>query len=72
MKKFIVLALLITNIFANIIELDGVTESQNEKIISSKMMGYITKVNVNEGDSVKKEIFYTKLIQQELHMIVIF
>lgn len=59
MKKFIVLALLITNIFANIIELDGVTESQNEKIISSKMMGYITKVNVNEGDSVKKgDILY--------------
>jgi RND family efflux transporter MFP subunit len=59
MKKLLIITLFLTNIFANQLELDGITESQNEKIISSKMMGYITKVNVNEGDNVKKgEILY--------------
>ena len=59
MKKLLIITLFLTNIFANQLELDGITESQNEKIISSKMMGYITKVNVNEGDNVKKgDILY--------------
>ena len=59
MKKLLIITLFLTNIFANQLELDGVVESQNEKIISSKMMGYITKVNVNEGDNVKKgDILY--------------
>ena len=54
MKKLLILAIFTINIFANSLQLDGIVESQNEKVISSKMMGYITKVYVNEGDSVKK------------------
>lgn len=54
MKKLLILAIFTLNIFANSLQLDGTVESQNEKVISSKMMGYITKVYVNEGDSVKK------------------
>lgn len=54
MKKLLTLFILATNLFANSLELDGIVQSQNEKVISSKMMGYITKIYVNEGDSVKK------------------
>ena len=54
MKKLLILAIFTINIFANSLQLDGIVESQNEKVISSKMMGYITKIYVNEGDSVKK------------------
>ncbi|QKF73499.1 RND family efflux system, membrane fusion protein [Aliarcobacter faecis] len=54
MKKLLFLAIFTLNIFANTLQLDGIVESQNEKVISSKMMGYITKIYVNEGDSVKK------------------
>ena len=59
MRFLILIFLTFSTIFANSLELDGIVESQNEKIISSKMMGYITKIYVNEGDSVKKgEILY--------------
>ncbi len=54
MRKLLFLAIFTLNIFANTLQLDGIVESQNEKVISSKMMGYITKIYVNEGDSVKK------------------
>lgn len=54
MKKLLFLAIFTLNIFANTLQLDGIVESQNEKVISSKMMGYVTKIYVNEGDSVKK------------------
>ncbi|MFV7790232.1 efflux RND transporter periplasmic adaptor subunit [Aliarcobacter lanthieri] len=54
MKKLLTLFILAINLFANSLDLDGIVQSQNEKIISSKMIGYITKIYVNEGDSVKK------------------
>ncbi len=53
-NKLIFLTLFISSAFANSLELDAIVESQNEKVISSKMMGYIKKVYVNEGDIVKK------------------
>lgn len=53
--KFLFLILLsLTQLLSSYLELDGVVESQNEKIISSRVMGNITKVYVNEGDIVKK------------------
>lgn len=42
-----------TNVL-NAIELSGTVISDNEKIITSRYMGFITKVYVNEGDFVKK------------------
>ncbi|MBL3519087.1 efflux RND transporter periplasmic adaptor subunit [Arcobacter lanthieri] len=54
MKKLLTLFILAINLFANSLDLDGIVQSQNEKIISSKMIGYITKIYVNEGDNVKK------------------
>ncbi|WP_320034257.1 efflux RND transporter periplasmic adaptor subunit [Halarcobacter sp.] len=56
MKKsilFLVLLFLsITNLWA--LELSGTVISDNEKIITSRYMGFIKKVYVNEGDFVKK------------------
>lgn len=53
--RFLFLILLsLTQLLSSYLELDGVVESQNEKIISSRVMGNITKVYVNEGDIVKK------------------
>ncbi len=72
MRFLILIFLTFSTIYANSLELDGIVESQNEKIISSKMMGYITKIYVNEGDSVKRVKFYTKLTQQIFCTRVIF
>lgn len=59
MRFLTLIFLTLSTIFANSLELDGVVVSQNEKIISSKMMGFITKVYFNEGDMVKKgQILY--------------
>ncbi|QKF82273.1 efflux RND transporter periplasmic adaptor subunit [Halarcobacter ebronensis] len=54
-KLFIIISILvvsITNLFS--IELSGTVISDNEKIISSRYMGFIKKVYVHEGDFVKK------------------
>ena len=47
-----ILSLTITNLFS--IELSGTVISDNEKIISSRYMGFIKQVYVNEGDFVKR------------------
>jgi len=54
MKKIIIFLLFfsITNLVA--IELSGTVISDNEKIITSRYMGYIKNVYANEGDFVKK------------------
>lgn len=55
--SFLSTLLLISNI--NAIELSGTVISDNEKIITSRYMGFIKKVHVNEGDFVKKgELLY--------------
>ena len=47
------------NLLANQIELSGTVISDNEKIITSRNMGYIKEVYVNEGSNVKKgDILY--------------
>ena len=47
------------NLLANQIELSGTIISDNEKIITSRNMGYIKEVYVNEGSNVKKgDILY--------------
>lgn len=55
-KLVLVILLVITNTFLNAktIELSATVISDNEKIITSRFMGYIKNVNVNEGDFVKK------------------
>ncbi|WP_417331993.1 efflux RND transporter periplasmic adaptor subunit [Halarcobacter sp.] len=53
MKKILILTiLLIINLQA--LEISGTVISDNEKVITSKFIGLIKKVNVKEGDFVKK------------------
>lgn len=56
MRKHLI-SLLITlssTIALNALELSGTVISDNEKIITSRYMGFIKKVHINEGDFVKK------------------
>ena len=58
MKKILILTILLV-ININALEISGTVISDNEKIITSKFMGLIKKVNVKEGDFVKKgQILY--------------
>ncbi len=55
MKKIIILMLLVTAyINASGFELAGTVVSDNKKMLTSRYMGFITEVNVAEGDYVKK------------------
>ena len=55
MKKIILGLLILLNIsFAQTIELSSTVISDNEKYITSRYMGFIKKVGVNEGDIVKQ------------------
>lgn len=59
MLKLLILIIICVNLFANQLELSGVVVSDNEKMITSRNMGYIKSVNVDEGSSVKKgQILY--------------
>lgn len=59
MIKLILPTVLCLNLFASQIELDGTVVSDNEKMITSRNMGYIKEVFVSEGSSVKKgDILY--------------
>lgn len=56
MNKFLLILsiFLITNLNARELDLSASVISDNEKIISSRNMGYIKTIKVSEGDSVKK------------------
>jgi RND family efflux transporter MFP subunit len=53
-KSILIICITSLTIFANNIELSGTVISDNEKIITSRSMGYIKKVYVNEGSFVKR------------------
>ena len=54
MIRILILIILCINLYANQVELSGSVVSDNEKMITSRNMGYIKSVNVDEGSSVKK------------------
>lgn len=60
MLKLLIPTIIISvNLFANQLELSGTVVSDNEKMITSRNMGYVKSVNVDEGSSVKKgQILY--------------
>ena len=59
MIKIILTTIFCVNLFANQLELSGTVISDNEKIITSRNMGYIKEVYVSEGSNVKKgDILY--------------
>ena len=54
MIKIILTTIFCVNLFANQLELSGTVISDNEKIITSRNMGFIKEVYVSEGSNVKK------------------
>jgi membrane fusion protein, multidrug efflux system len=59
MIKILLTTIFCVNLFANQLELSGTVISDNEKIITSRNMGYIKDVYVQEGSTVKKgDILY--------------
>jgi len=55
MKKIIILAFILANILnAAALELSGSVVSDNQKMITSRYMGFIKNMKVSEGDIVKK------------------
>ncbi|QKF67387.1 RND family efflux system, membrane fusion protein [Arcobacter venerupis] len=59
MIKIFLTTIFCINLFASQLELSGTVVSDNEKIISSRNMGFIKEVYVSEGSTVKKgDILY--------------
>ncbi|MDD2895929.1 MAG: efflux RND transporter periplasmic adaptor subunit [Aliarcobacter sp.] len=59
MIKILLTTIFCVNLFASQLELSGTVVSDNEKIISSRNMGFIKEVYVSEGSTVKKgDILY--------------
>ena len=60
MKKILGMLLLNSALFAGAITVSGSVISDNQKMITSRFMGFVTQVNVSEGDQVKKgQLLYT-------------
>jgi len=61
MKKIVILLVaLAASVMAETLTLSGSVISDNQKMITSRFMGFVTNVNVNEGEKVKKnQILYT-------------
>ena len=54
MKKIFATLLLSSSLFAGAVTVSGSVISDNQKMITSRFMGFVTQVNVSEGDRVKK------------------
>ncbi len=60
MKKLLLILALGASLFAEALTLSGSVISDNQKMITSRFMGYVTDVRANEGEKVKKnQILYT-------------
>lgn len=60
MKKILAILLLSSALFAEAITVSGSVISDNQKMITSRFMGFVTQVKVSEGDRVKKgQLLYT-------------
>ena len=60
MKKLLLLLALGVSLIAETLTLSGSVISDNKKMITSRFMGFVTNVNVSEGDFVKKgTLLYT-------------
>lgn len=60
MKKLLLILALGASLFAEALTLSGSVISDNQKMITSRFMGFVTDVRANEGEKVKKnQILYT-------------
>ena len=59
-KKLLLLIALSASLIAETLTLSGSVISDNKKMITSRFMGFVTNVNISEGDFVKKgQLLYT-------------
>jgi len=60
MKKLLLLVALGASLMAEVLTLSGSVISDNQKMITSRFMGFVTSVNVSEGEKVKRgQVLYT-------------
>lgn len=60
MKKILTIAILTASLVAETLTLSGSVISDNQKMITSRFMGFVTNVNVSDGDYVKNgDLLYT-------------
>jgi len=60
MKKILLILALGASLMAEVLTLSGSVISDNQKMITSRFMGFVTRVNVSEGEKVKRgQILYT-------------
>jgi len=60
MKKILLIIALGASLIAETLTLSGSVISDNQKMITSRFMGFVTQVNVSEGEKVKKgQILYS-------------
>lgn len=60
MRNFLILIALGASLIAETLTLSGSVISDNQKMITSRFMGFVTHVNASEGDYVKKgQLLYT-------------
>ncbi len=60
MKKLLLILALGASLFAEALTLSGSVISDNQKMITSRFMGFVTNVEANEGEKVKKnQVLYT-------------
>ena len=60
MKKILTSLLLSSSLFAGAVTVSGSVISDNQKMITSRFMGFVTQVSVSEGDRIKKgQLLYT-------------
>ncbi len=55
MKKLLLILALGASLFSQTLTLSGSVISDNQKMITSRFMGFVTNVYVNEGEKVKKD-----------------
>ncbi|MEA1956222.1 MAG: efflux RND transporter periplasmic adaptor subunit [Campylobacterota bacterium] len=59
-KKILILMVLAISLIAETLTLSGTVISDNQKMITSRFMGFVTQVNASEGEKVKKgQLLYT-------------
>jgi len=66
MKKLLLILALGGSLLAEGLTLSGTVISDNEKMITSRFMGFVTTVNANEGDYVKKGTLLYSIDSKEI------
>ena len=68
MKKLLILIALGASLVAETLTLSGSVISDNQKMITSRFMGFVTEVNVSEGEKVVISYAFVTLIDKYTHL----